>query len=206
MFLVACNWKAKGDRLLRNGRSDLATTKYEAALLKVEAIRQHRDLDCMINTGTFKDYDAIDGINVLTFRTYAGMAASLLMSRKYKDVIELTDVALQRNQYRQGALDHCYMQDYLCDGYDWALDQRFDYAGIHYCHAISLKKRGDTSGAVEHMEKAVEYDPGDGQAFEQLQILKRKQEREPATKTKKLNTPQIQPLEKPGVYEWKVRG
>ena len=107
-FMVACNWKKKGDQLLRSGRSELATTKYKSALSKVEWIAQNQRLHFTITSGMFESYLARDGLNALRFKLQAGVAASYLMSRKHKDVIQATSAALDCNPGERGCSHCCY--------------------------------------------------------------------------------------------------
>ena len=53
-----------------------------------------------------------------------------------------------------------------------------DYANIHYNFSLGLKHIGETVRAVEQMEKALEFDPGDGTAFAKLMDLKRRVEKD----------------------------
>ena len=192
LFLVACNWKTKGDRLLRDERSDLAVSKYGVALSNIELIRrQSRDVAFTIKTGAFEGYTARDGINALEFKVQAGVAASYLMSGRHQDVIQLAETALQCK-----------------DGYyhplDWnhnpigTEDQKLDYARMHYCLALSLESKGDTVLAIVELEKAKKFDPGDRKIFEQLKLLKQKQKQKQKQderriiRIEKLNSQQIQ--------------
>lgn len=131
------------------------------------------------------------------------------MSRKYHDTIQLTEDALRPNDthmYHAYDDDNSYYQSYWWDGHKWAEDQSFGAARIHYCKALALKYTGDTAGAVEHMEKAVEFDPGDNQAFDQLKLLKLELEQQRAKRMEKLNAPQIQLREKQARRKTKARG
>lgn len=183
MFLVACNWKNKGDRLLRSGRSDWAVSKYLVALGKINLIGQYRALDFQIKSEIIEAYCARDAVNALRFKVQACVAAAFLMSRKYKDVGESTDAALECSHASAGCTHQKYdacSQSYCCLDHDWWEDQKLDYARIHYCKALALKHLGDTVLAIEHMEKALDFDPGDNTVFAQLVLLKRRLEEDVA--------------------------
>lgn len=85
-FLVVCNWKRKGDRLLRNGRFELATSSYKTALLKLESLSPN--WYDTITSGTFEGYRAEEAIKILRFKIQASVAASDLRSHRYKDVVK----------------------------------------------------------------------------------------------------------------------
>lgn len=178
-FMVACNWKKKGDRLLRSDRSELATTKYKSALSKVEWIAQNQGLHFTITSGMFESYLARDGLNALRFKLQASVAASYLMSRKHKEVIQAISAALDCNPGERDCshrwYDNC-RHAYSVGNRDWAEDQRYDFAKVYYCRALGLAHMGDTELAVKNMEKALDLDPGDGTTYAQLVLLKRKLE------------------------------
>ena len=94
------------------------------------------------------------------------------MSRCYDDVMLWTNAALE--------CSHDYHEDTYYPEYNrrWREDQRLDYLKLHFCRALALKHRGDLVGAVENMEKAVTFNPGDGNVFAQLVQLKRQPEEE----------------------------
>lgn len=175
MVLVACNWKIKADRLLRNGRSNLATSTYKGTLSKIDRIGQNRELDFTILSGQFEDYCGTDALRALRFKVQASFCAAYLMSRKYQDVSKAADAALECTRaYRDCThelYDYCSLP-YRASSQDWAEDQKLDYVKIHYCKALALNHMGATGRAVEHMEKALGFDPGDGTVFAQLTLLK----------------------------------
>lgn len=174
-LLVACNWKNKGDRLLGKGRSDLAASTYETTLSKIDQIPQIRDLNFTTKSGIFEGYPALNAIKTLKFKVQAGVAAAFLMSRKYKDVMGSTNAALTCShaycQCTDRYSDNCSNR-YWGEEYDWMEDQKLEYLKIHYCKAMALKHMGDTVRAIEHMETALGFDPGDSTVVEQLDLLK----------------------------------
>ena len=89
------------------------------------------------------------------------------MSRSYDDVMLWTDAALE--------CSHEYLEDTYYPEYHhrWREDQRLDYQRLHLCRALALKHTRDLVGAVENMEMALTFDPGDGNVFAQLTLLKR---------------------------------
>ncbi|CAD6594353.1 MAG: hypothetical protein ASARMPREDX12_008700 [Alectoria sarmentosa] len=185
MFLVACNWKDKGDRLLRSGGSDLAASKYNTALSKIDSIVQKRELFFTIKSGTFEDYSSGDAITALRFKLQAGVAAAHLMSHKYKDVSESANAALACVQKYHNPTPRYHndrSRKLWYDSWYWREDQKLDYVKIHYCKALALKHMGDTARAMEHMgdtaramehmEKALGFDPGDSTVLAQLELLR----------------------------------
>ncbi len=202
MFLVACNWKKKGDRLLRGGRSDLAALKYMITISKIDGLKnKNRDLDFELRSETFKGYRICNAIKALSFKVQASVAVAFLMSRMYRDVWRSTDAALTcdnaQSNCKHGQYDHCD-HTYWSESHEWMKDQRLDYLRLYQCRALALKRMGDTVHAVENMEKALGFDPGDSTVLMQLVSLKQKLEREKArhvdkfrnTKTRNLNVEQ----------------
>ncbi|CAF9922819.1 MAG: hypothetical protein ALECFALPRED_002234 [Alectoria fallacina] len=181
MFLVACNWKNKGDRLLRSGGSDLAASKYKTALSKIDSIIQKRKLIFTIKSGAFEGYSSGDAINAVKFKLQAGVAAAHLMSHKYRDVGESADAALACVQEYHDSTPRFHKEGRPKLWYDWWYwreDQKLDYVKIYYCKALALKHLGDTVRAMEHMEKALGFDPGDSTVLAQLELLRQKRARE----------------------------
>lgn len=198
MIQVVCyRWK-KGDRLLRSGRSILAASTYQTALSKIDLIRRKSYINFDVRANAFQGFDAVDTLNALALNLQAGLAAAHLMSQKFKEVVLSTKSALRCNQ----AAQDCPHRSWYCNhSYrdrkrDWAKDQRLDYQRIHYCRAIALKYLGDTEYAVEHMEKALTFDPGDGTAFAQLTQLRQELEEKKAAarkrRSEKIHSPQNQ--------------
>lgn len=175
-FLVACNWRRKGDRLFRNGRSNLATSNYKTALLKLEPLKP--DFLHIFTSGTFEGYRAEDVIKILRLNLQASVAASYLRSHRYKDIVKLADDVLKCCLY-PSRCSHEYSD---CDCVKcWAKtseQSKDDEVKAHYCYSLALMQTGDTSGAIEQMEKALEFDPGNGAVFSQLMNLRRKAEKE----------------------------
>lgn len=129
-----------------------------------------------IHSGTFAGYYGKDGIAALTFRLQASLAVCYLKSECYDDVILITDAALKiSHDYRDST--HAYNREFRRK---WREDQRLDYQRVHQCRALAHKHMGDMVQAVEHMEKALEFDPGDGNVFAQLGRLKEQLEEEVA--------------------------
>ena len=182
MIQVVCNWKTKGDRLIRKGSSNLAASTYQAALSKLDLLRG-RPLYFSMRSTAFEGFDSKDTINALSFKLQASVAAALLMSRKYEEVDRRTDSALicdqTKSYYTHEPHGYCSLgyRDY---DRNWIEDQRLDYLKLHYCKAIALKNMGDITQAVAHMEKAYGFDPGDGTVFAQLVLLKQKLEEDKA--------------------------
>lgn len=187
LLLVACNWKDKGDRLLRRGRSELATSTYKVALSKIDSMGRHRNLYFDMKLGKFAGHCASDSTDALKFKLQASVAASYLMSRRYQDVIQSTDAALEccrdwrdctHNHYR--GCRHTYWDP----NRDWRNDQKLDYLKAYYCKGLAHKHMGDTVRAVENLEKALSFDPGDGNVFAQLALLYRKLEEDETDRSK----------------------
>lgn len=175
-FLVVCNWRRNGDRLLRNGRSELATSSYKTALLKLESL--HPGYFDTLTSDTFKGYWAEDAIKILKFKLQASVAASYLRSHRYKDIVKLADDVWKCCLY-PSRCSHEYSD---CDCVKcWAKtseQSKDDEVKAHYCYSLALMQTGDTSGAIEQMEKALEFDPGNGTVLSQLMNLRRKAEKE----------------------------
>ena len=173
MLQVAYNWKTKGDQLLRSGRSNLAALKYQAALSKLDLLTQTVPYHFSLRTTTYKGCESIDVINVLTFKLQANMAASCLMAQKYEEVELWTSTALNCDHW-SWKCPHQYFNGLFPEKeHNWKEDQRLDYLKIHYCKAMAHKHVGDGAGALEHMEKALTFDPGDNTVFTQLMSLKK---------------------------------
>lgn len=175
-FLVVCNWKRKGDRLLRNGRSELATFSYKTALLKLESLNPNWRYE--IESGTFEGYGAREAVEVLKFRLQASVSASYLRSHKYKDAVKWGDDILKHHHY----LSRCPLW-WLGPGYhscDPATLEKYknDEVKAHYCYSLALMHMGDTSRAIEQMEIALKLDPSEGTVFAQLINLRRRAEKE----------------------------
>ncbi len=155
-------------------------------------------MDFTSRSGKFEGYWARDAINALTFKIQASVAASYLMSRKYKSIIQSTDAALYCNKTdnhrRHRWTDNCKHQYQGGTDRDWAEDQTYDYAQVYYCRALALKHMGKTYLAVEIMEKAIGFDPGDGTSFAQLLLLKRKLEQEKIRRNEKIRSKRARKL------------
>ena len=98
---------------------------------------------------------------------------------------------------------HEYAHDY--DGRSFSDDHLLDLARTYYCRAMALKYTVDLPKAIKHMERALCCDPGDGQAFMQLGILRREWDESPARirRLKKLDAPYIKLKEKQEVRKAK---
>ena len=179
---MVCNWKKKGDRLIRNGSSNLAASTYQAALSKLDLVNDC-PLSFSLRSTEFEGFRSKDTINALSFKLQASLAAALLMSRKYEEVDRRADSALKcsgtRTDCTHKFFPHCSLA-YDDDNRNWIEDQKLDYLKIHYCKAIALKNMGDTTQALVNMEKAQGFDPGDGTVFAQLVVLKQKVEEDKA--------------------------
>ena len=179
-----------GDQLLRSGRSDSAVSTYNKALRKVEHLQKRRD-SFVLWRGDLQGYEIQDSIVALMFKLQASLAASYLQSQRYLDVLECTDIAFSCCGTLESPLSpfseewwgfSCkYAGDLECWHKYWYYhhkgfwdDQRFDAARAFYCRAIALKHTGDVSKAVKYMERALHFDPGDGHAFMQLEMLRRR--------------------------------
>ena len=134
-----------------------------------------------ISSGAFKGYSIRDALKSLDFKTQACLAASYLKSRRFNDVLKLTDDLLRCDYDPSSCRDdgpgyHIHVHyNYMRD---WAKDQRLDYAKAYYCNSIALMRIGETVRAVARMEKALAFDPEDSAVSAQLMILKRKAEKE----------------------------
>ena len=192
------NWKRKGERLFRSGRSYLAASVYQAALKKLKSLKRNHNLYFTITAGAFQGHLALDSVDILAFRIEACLAAASFKSRAYEEVAALTFAALMCDKSHNvfgphdGYCNHSYHRS---EG-DWADDQKFDYLRIHYCRAMALYHLGDTVSATAHMEEALRIDPGDNCVFEKLTMLRQKLAEETAAarklRLKKLNSSQIQ--------------
>ena len=162
MFLVACNRKDKGDRLLQSGRSDLAVSRYKTALSKIDLISR---ICFSIKSGRFEGYHAENAIKALRFKVQASLAAAYLKSRKYKDVIRSTNTALACSSAWRDC-DHRDWENccpkYWDESHDWMEDQKIDYLKLHYSKAMALRHKGVTSRAIGHLEIALSFSRGDG--------------------------------------------
>ena len=187
---MVCNWKRKGERLFRSGRSYLAASVYQTALKKLEILNRNHDLFYyIIKAQSFQGYGALDAIKILTLRIEACLAAASLKSREYKEVVAQTDAVLKCTNERcshihrsPGQCSHSYR--YL-DG-RWLEDQKLEYVRIHYCRAMALYHLGDTATATNHMERALHLDPGDNIVLEKLTMLRQKLAEEPAQRLRNL--------------------
>ena len=156
------------------------------------------DMQFKSRSGKFEGYVAGNAINALTFNIQAGVAASYLMSRRYKSIIQSTDATLHCNNtnghrwYRRS--DNCKHRYTTWSDRDWEEDQKYDYARIYYCRALALRHMGKTSLAVENMEKAIGFDAGDGTIFAQLVLLKRKLEQEKIRRNEKIRSKRARKL------------
>lgn len=190
---------------MRNGISDVAITTYQTALRKLDLLSAHCPTCFILDSTTFQ------GCRSLRFKLLASIAAAYSMSRKYKEVGQLTDSALKCNQAHYVGNHRPYgCCSHTCrdDKYDWEKNQALDYLKIHYCKAIALKHTGDTVRAIEHMEKALVFDPGDAQVFTQLLSLKQKRKEEEdmlrRNRLEKLNALQDQLRRKQALRRMKV--
>ena len=197
--MVSCNLKKRGDRLLQSGRSELAALTYIKALHKVGTLRQYwlervevktrrssyltsrNSLSFLITSGPFKDLCARFATKVLRFKVQASLAVAYSRSGRYTDVIDVAEAALdcdRRNRICSNySADDCHHSQDCFPGSeerDWAKDQKSDYAKIFYHKALALEKLGDTSKAVEDMEKALNHDSESDMALAELSRLQRK--------------------------------
>ena len=173
MLQVVCNRKTTGDQLLKSGRSHLAASKFHAALSKLDLLTQTDPDHFTLRTTTYQGHYSLDAINVLTFKLQANIAAACLMSRRYEEVDLWTSTALDCS-HDQGSCPHRYIDAFLGEvERDWKEEQGLDYLKIHYCKAMARKHVGDSVGALEHMEKALSFDPGDSTVYTQLSLLKK---------------------------------
>lgn len=179
MIGVVDNWKRKGERLFRSGRSYLAASVYETALKKLDLLKHNRDLYFRITSKTFQGRNAEDATKVLAFKIEANLAAALLKSRTYKEVVTQTAAALRcDNKYHNGQWPrHSCCSDSYCywpSLGDWMDDQKFELLRLHYCRAMALYHLGDMECAEWHMEEAHRLDPGDNDVYEKLTMLRHK--------------------------------
>lgn len=174
-LLVVCNWRRKGDRLLRNGRSKLATSSYKTALLKLESLNP--SWDRTLTSGTFEGYWAEEATKILRFNLQASVAASLLRSHEYKSILQWVDDVMKHRV----CPPRCTHEQSDCDYYGcWpktSKKNKDDEVKAHYCFSLALMRMGDISRAIQQMEKALEFDPGDGRVLSQLLNLRRKAEK-----------------------------
>ena len=198
------NWKRKGERLFRSGRSYLAVSVYQRALKKLELLDDDNDLDFIVSATTLIWNVAVDERKMLFFEVEACLAAANLKSQNYKEVVAQTDSTFDCNDERHSRIYHSNSDyDFFCSKSDagWAEQRhKLNYARILYCRAMALYHLGNIATAVEHMEEALRADPGDNTAFEKLtmlkQILAKQTLEKEATRRKerldKLNKSQIQ--------------
>ena len=137
----------------------------------------------LITSGSFKDLTANYATKALRFKVQASMAAAFSRSGRHRDVINVTEAALDCDKRDRGCANRsCYnchhSQDcyFGSEGRDWAEDQKSDYANIYYHRALALEKMGDLSKAIEDMEKALKYDRESDMALAELSGLQRKLE------------------------------
>ena len=148
-----------------------------AALGRTYWLEDHRELYFGIDSGPFAGYRGTSGVPALTFRLQASLAASYLMAGRYDDVILLTDAALDTSEdYREVTYYHHDRELKR----KWREDQRVDYQKVHQCRALAHKHMGESLQAVQSMEKALSFDPGDGDVFAQLMQLKKQLEKDVA--------------------------
>ena len=205
---VVCKRKKKGDAFIRRGHSILAASTYQTALHKLRLLTQTSKIHFKMTGNFYVGYCAFAAINSLKLKLSAGLAAASLMSRKYEDVGQLTSSVLKCSL----AADDCREQRY-CDCMsnlfdperNWMDDHKLDYLKIYYCKAQSLKHSGDTKRAIQHMEKALGFDPGDGTVFTQLGLLKQQRLAEREQRAKKLNFLQNQLRKKQARRKEKAR-
>ena len=198
MIEVVCNWKRKGERLFRSGRSYLAVSVYQAALKKLGMLDRNYSLSFTIRAKSFQGYEAVDAIKVLAFRIEACLAVASLKSQHYKEVAAQTDAALKCEDETHTGIypPHMYCShSYRRWNGDWAEDQKPEYLTLHYCKAMALYHLGNRVTAIEHMEEALRLDPGDTNVFEKLTMLKQTLAEEAAARKQrlvKINKPQNQ--------------
>lgn len=176
---------------MRNGRPLQATSVYKTALNKIKQPKWFYDSKFMIRESIFEDRSAVDALNVLTCKLLAGLAAAALRSHKYKEVVQLTDSALKcsigNSDCTHGSWDFCSHR-YEISRRGWEGHRKFDLVRLHYCRGLSLHRLGDTVSGIEHMEKALSLDPGDGTVFAQLTLLKQQQQQvEEEARKKRVN-------------------
>ena len=171
------NWKRKGERLFRSGRSYLAASVFQTALQKLESLDLDRihGVDFKPAPNSLRAYSAVDTGKILAFQIEACLAAASLESRDYDEVCLETGSFLwwDDETHRLTCQDHydCNQSlSYSCR--QWVGDQTFEYLRIFYCRAMALYHLGDTVSAVWHMEEALRLDPGDNNVFEKLTMLK----------------------------------
>ena len=130
-----------------------------------------------IGSGKYQGHPIRNGIKILRFRLQASLAASYLMSQRYKDVIKLAESFLKWRLFPSSR-----RRWLKAHGHNPWRDRTNDYSSYdvkaHYCYSLALMHMGNTSGAIEHMEEALELDPGDGTVSAQLMLLRSKAERE----------------------------
>ena len=169
---MVCNWKRKGDTLLRNGRSELATTTYRKALDKLELLDHY--ICWEIQSGPFQGYWLRRGYSSLKVKLQTSVAASCLMSRRFRETVRSAEIAVACDPDCHSYRHLCCRNAYRSNENDWAEDYRLDGARAHYCKALAREQRGSISGAIKDMETALQYDDGDGTSFAQLTRLRMK--------------------------------
>ena len=228
--MVACNQKARGDRLLQSGRSNLAVFTYEKALHKVGTLRKYwleevkvktrkssrlasrNNLSFPITSGPFKDLSAGHATKVLRFKVQASMAAAFSHCGRYTDVIDVAEAALycdnrDRNCFINSIYDCYHSQDcyFGSEERDWAERLKSDYAKIFYHKALALEKMGDTSKAIEDMEQALKYDPENEMALAELSRWQREMEEKVAHDSRMQENKYIRRVEMGDKRELKAR-
>ena len=204
---VVSNWKRKGERLFRSGRSYLAASVFQTAFKKLEWLSYNHDLNFAVIANTIKEMNAVDAVQILAFSIEAWLAAASLKSRNYEEVVTQTDSALKCDDEEHSYIYRCessYSRFYnsiysrFQDSYDdgWEEDRKLDYLRIHYCRAMALYHLGDTVTAVKHMEEALRLDPGDNAVFEKLTMMKQTLKSARKPRLEKLNRPQNRLREK----------
>ena len=168
MFLVARNRKAKGDLLLRDGRPDLAATKYKTAISKLDALSHNRRLSFEIECEDFPGHmRCVDAVNALRSQTQACVAGAYLNARRYKDASDWSHAVLNCDHFSSKC--HHWNDN-------WEGERRPDHIKLHFCRGVALGRLGDTDGALEELEKAHGLDPGDVYVNLQLQVTREKRE------------------------------
>ena len=151
----------------------MAASKYQAALSKLDLLNQTETEYFKLRRTIYEGCNLEDAINVLTFKLQANMAAACLMSRKYEEVDLWTSTALDCSHKEGDCPHHSFCKRFGESGREWDEEHRLDYLRIHYCKAMARKHVGDGVGALEHMEKALSFDPGDNTVYTQLMLLKK---------------------------------
>lgn len=167
--------KNKGDQLMKNGRLLQAASAYSTALDMIEQPKWFYDLKFRIRELIFEHYSAVDAMNTLTFKLHAGLAAAALKSHNYEEVVQLTDSALECRNFYVSCTNHKWdssghMSETSC--MDWVEDQKLDLVRVHYSRGLSLHRLGNPMSGIEHLERALSFDPGDSTVSAQLTKLK----------------------------------